>query len=132
MEKMKEELCKELHIMRKDDKEIINELIRDHSNLKMYGYNEMKALVKTSYKVNKLNTAIELFNTHKKTIFINGMLIFNYYQHPCERELHYEFRDDTIDLWVNDILVLSIKFELIRTIEITNDILYREDEALLW
>lgn len=66
MEKMKQELYNELHILKKADKGIINELIRNYSNRRMFDYNEMKALVKTSYKVNKLNTAIELFNTHKK------------------------------------------------------------------
>lgn len=132
MENMKEELYNELHIKTKEDKEIINELIRDYSNRKTYGYNEMKDLVKTSYKVNKLNTAIELFNKHKKTIFINGMLIFNYYNDPYNRELHYELSDDTINCWVHNMLVFSIKFELVRTIETPQETLYREDETLLW
>lgn len=60
------------------------------------------------------------------------MLIFNYYKDPYERELHYEFRDDTVDCWANNILVFSIKFELVRTIETSNETLYREDETLLW
>lgn len=132
MENMKEELYNELHIKTKEDKEIINELIRDYSIHRMYGDNEMKALVKTSYKVSKLNTAIELFNNHKKTIFINGMLIFNYYNDPYKREMHYEISDDTIDCWANSMLVFSIKFELVRTIETQNETLYREDETLLW
>lgn len=132
MIKMKEELYNELHIRIKEDKEIINDLIRDYSNRETYDYNEMKALVKTSYKVNKLNTAIELFNNYRRTIFINGMLIFNHYKDNYKRELHYDLTDDTIDCWVHNMLVFSIKFELVRTIETNNESLYREDETLLW
>lgn len=131
MENMKEELYKELHIMAKEDKEIINELIRDYSIRRTYDYNEMKALVKTSYKAIKLNKAIELYNKYKETIFINGMLIFNYVD-THNREIHYELGDDTLDCWFDDRLVFSIKFELVRTIETHNESLYREDETLLW
>ena len=132
MEKMKEELYNELHIVNKDDKLIINELICWYSNWIMRGYNELKALVKENYKTFKLNKAIELYNKYKNTIFINGMLIFNSYTDSYKRELYYSFDDDTIDCWVNDALVFSIKFELVRTIETQHETLYREDETLLW
>ena len=132
MKKMKEELYNELHTLKKDDKAIINELIRNYSNKRMFDYNEMKVLVKASYKLFKLNKAIELYNKHKNTIFINGMLIFNSYNDRYKRGLYCTFKDDTIDCWVNNVLVFSIKFELIRTIETQNEILYREDETLLW
>lgn len=132
MKNIKEELYNELHIKKKEDKEIINELISDYSNRRTYDYNRTKSIVKTAYKLNKLNTAIELFNNHKKTIFINGMLIFNYYNDPYKREMHYEISDDTIDCWANSMLVFSIKFELVRTIETQNETLYREDDTLLW
>lgn len=131
MENMKEELYNELHIKTKEDKEIINELIHDYTSRRAYDYSGMKALVKVCYKVFKLNTAIELFNTHKQTIFINGMLFFNY-NGTHKRELHYKLADDTIDYWVDNILVLSIKFELVRTIETRYETFYREDETLLW
>lgn len=130
MEKMKEELYNELHIVNKDDKLIINELICWYSNWIMRGYNELKALVKENYKTFKLNKAIELYNKYKNTIFINGMLIFNSYTDSYKRELYYSY--DTIDCWVNDALVFSIKFELVRTIETEHETLYREDETLLW
>ena len=132
MEKMKEELCKELHIMRKDDKDNINELIHHYSNWIICDYNELKDLVKSKYKTFKLNKAIELYNKHKNTIFINGMLIFNSYNDSYKRELYYTFKDDTIDCWINNALVFSIKIELVRTIETQHETLYREDETLLW
>ena len=132
MEKMKEELYNELHVVKKDDKLIINELICWYSNWIMRGYNELKALVKENYKTFKLNKAIELYNKYKNTIFINGMLIFNSYTDSYKRELYYSLDDDKIDCWVNDALVFSIKFELVRTIETQHETLYREDETLLW
>ena len=132
MEKMKEELYNELHIVKKDDKLIINGLICWYSNWIMRGYNELKALVKENYKTFKLNKAIELYNKYKNTIFINGMLIFNSYTDSYKRELYYFLDDDKIDCWVNGALVFSIKFDLIRTIETQHETLYREDETLLW
>ena len=132
MEKMKEELYNELHIVKKDDKEIINQLIRNYSEREMFDGYEMKALVKNSYKSFKLKKAIELYNKHKNTIFINGMLIFNSYNDSYKRELYYTYKDDTIDCWINNALVFSIKIELVRTIETQHEILYREDETLLW
>ena len=132
MEKMKEELYNELHIVKKDDKLIINDLICRYSNWIMFDYNELKALVKDNYKTFKLNKAIELYNKHKNTIFINGMLIFNSYRDPNNRELYHSNEDGTVDCWSDDILVFSIKVELIRTIETRYEILYREDETLLW
>lgn len=132
MENMKEELYNELHIKKKEDKEIINELISDYSNCRRYDYKGIKDLVKITYKPIKLNDAIELFEKHKNTIFINGMLIFNSYNDYHKRELHYDSITDTIDCWVDNMLVFSIKFELIRTIETPNETLYREDETLLW
>ena len=133
MEKMKEELYAELHIFKNHDKAIINELISNkYSNWIMNNYNELKDLVKASYKSFKLNKAIELFNKHKNTIFINGMLIFNYDSDENERVLIYNIKDDSIDCWVDGALVFNIRFDLIRTIETKHDILYREDETLLW
>ena len=136
MEKMKEELYNELYILKKDDKEIINELISNYSNRysnrRMIDYNEMKVLVKASYKTFKLNKSIELYNKYKNTIFINGMLIFNSYNDSYKRELYYTPDYDAIDCWVNGALVFSIKFELVRTIETRHETLYREDETLLW
>lgn len=136
MEKMKEELYNELHILKKDDKEIINVLISNYSNRysnsRMFDYNEMKAFVKASYKTFKLNKSIELYNKYKNTIFINGMLIFNSYNDSYKRELYYTPDYDAIDCWVNGALVFSIKFELVRTIETRHETLYREDETLLW
>lgn len=132
MENMKEELYKELHIVKKYDKEIINRLISNYSNWIMNNYHELKALVKTSYKSIKLNHAIELYNEYKDTIFINGMLVFNYDSDVHERVLIYNIEDDSIDCWADDMLVFTIKFESIRTIESRHQILYREDETLLW
>lgn len=132
MEKMKEELYNELHILKKDDKAIINELISNYSNRRLYNYNEIKSLVKVSYKTFKLKKAIELYNKYKNTIFINGMLIFNSYNDSYKRELYYSLDYDTIDCWVDGALVFSIKFDLVRTIETQHETLYREDETLLW
>lgn len=132
MEKMKEELYNELHILKKDDKEIINRLISNYSNWIMNNYHELKALVKARYKRFKLNNSIEIFNNYKKEIFINGMLIFNSYDDSYKRELDYSLVYDKIDCWVNGALVFSIKFDLVRTIETQYEILYREDETLLW
>ena len=98
-----------------------------------YDYDELKALVKETYKVFKLNKVIELYNTHKQPIFINGMLIFNYDNDLNKRELQSVFNDKSIDCWVDDsVLVFSIKTESIRTIETKSTTLYREDESLLW
>lgn len=129
---MKEELYNELHIVKKDDKAIINELISNYSNRRLDNYNEIKSLVKVSYKSFKLNKSIELYNKYKNTIFINGMLIFNSYNDSYKRELYYTPDYDAIDCWVNGALVFSIKFELVRTIETRHETLYREDETLLW
>ena len=82
-------------------------------------------------KIKRLEQAIELFNKHKETLFINGMLIFNYETDRFKRELCYN-PDGRIDCWVDGALVFTIKFDLIRTIETKNDILYIEGEALLW
>lgn len=82
-------------------------------------------------KIKKLEQAIELFNKHKETLFINGILIFNYENDSFKRELCYH-ADGRIDCWVDNALVFTIKFDLIRTIETKHDILYREDETLLW
>lgn len=82
-------------------------------------------------KIKKLEQAIELFNKHKDTLFINGILIFNYKCGRFNRELCYN-ADGTIDCWMDGALVFTIKFDLIRTLETKNDILYREDETLLW
>ena len=81
-------------------------------------------------KIKRLVQAVELFNKHKETLFINGMLIFNYENDRFKRELCYNAVG--IDCWVNGSLVFTIKFDLIRTIETKHDILYREDETLLW
>lgn len=132
MKKMKEELYNELHIVKKDDKAIINELISNYSNRRLYNYNEIKSLVKVSYKSFKLKKAIELYNKYKNTIFINGMLIFNSYNDSYKRELYYIPDYDAIDCWVDGALVFSIKFDLVRTIETHYETLYREDETLLW
>lgn len=132
MENMKEELYNELHILTKADKEIINGIINIYSNSTMFDYNEIKALVKASYKSCKLNKAIELFNTYKKTIFINGMLIFNSDNDLCKRELQCTNDGDSIDCWIDErILAFSINPELIRTIETVDTTLYREDDTLL-
>lgn len=131
MEKMKEELYNELHILKKEDKEIINVLISNYSNRRLYNYNEIKSLVKVSYKSFKLKKAIELYNKYKNTIFINGMLIFNSYDDSHKRELDY-YSENIIDCWVNGALVFSINFGLVRTIETKHETLYREDETLLW
>lgn len=128
---MKEELYNELNIVKKDDKLIINELICWYSNWIMRDYNELKALVKENYKEIKLNKAIKLYNKHKETLFINGILIFNYENDSFKRELCYHDYD-RIDCWVDNALVFTIKFDLIRTIETKHDILYREGETLLW
>lgn len=82
-------------------------------------------------KIKILEQAIELFNKHKETLFINGMLIFNYEGDRFKRELCYN-DDGRIDCWVDGALVFTIRFGLIRTIETKNHILYREDETLLW
>lgn len=82
-------------------------------------------------KIKILEQVIELFNKHKETLFINGMLIFNYENDRFKRELRYN-ADGTLDCWVNGALVFTIRFGLIRTIETKHDILYREDETLLW
>lgn len=82
-------------------------------------------------KIKILEQAIELYNKHKETLFINGMLIFNYEADRFKRELCYN-ADGRIDCWVDGALVFTIKFGLIRTIETKNKILYREDETLLW
>lgn len=132
MENMKEELYNELHIKIKEDKEIINELISNYSNSKMYDDYEIKALVKVRYRTFKLNKAIELFNMHNCPIFINGMLIFNFDNDFCKRELQCTGYGASIDCWIDDrILVFSINTELIRTIETASTTLYREDETLL-
>lgn len=81
-------------------------------------------------KVKRLEQAIELFNKHKETLFINGILIFNYKNDSFKRKLCYH--DGGIDCWVNNALVFTIKFDLIRTIETQHETLYREDETLLW
>ena len=81
-------------------------------------------------KIKILEQAIELFNKHKEPLFINGILICNYDGDGFKRELY--FADGKIHCWVDDKLVFTIKFELIRTIETRRDILYREDETLLW
>ena len=83
-------------------------------------------------KIKRLEQAIELFNKHKETIFINGVLIFNYEDDSFKRELCYDVYTGRVDCWVNQALVFTIKFGLIRTIETKHDILYREDETLLW
>lgn len=132
MENMKEELYKELHITKEDDKVIINGLISKYSIGRSYDYNEAKTLVKANYKEFKLKKAIEAFNTYKSTIFINGMLILNNYNDSYKRDLHYTYEDGTIDCWVDKALVFSIKFGLVRTIETIHETLYREDETLLW
>lgn len=72
-----------------------------------------------------------MFNKHKETLFINGILIFNYEGDRFKRELCYN-TDGIIDCWVDDALVFTIRCGLIRTIETKHDILYREDETLLW
>lgn len=133
MEKMKEELYKELHIVKLEDKATISGIICNYSHDGRYDYDELKALVKETYKVFKLNKAIELYNTHKQPIFINGMLIFNSDNDLNKRELQSVFNDKSIDCWVDDsVLVFSIKIESIRTIETKSTTLYREDESLLW
>lgn len=83
-------------------------------------------------KIKRLEQAIELFNKHKEALFINGILICNYDGDRFKRELCYNIVDDKIDCWVEDTLVFTIRFDLIRTIETWCDILYREDETLLW
>lgn len=83
-------------------------------------------------KIKRLEQAIELFNNHKEIIFINGFLIFNYYNGSHNRELCYTAKNGIIDCWVNGALVFSTKIELVRTIETKHEILYREDETLLW
>lgn len=132
MEKMKEELYNELHIVKKDDKLIINDLICWYSNWIMRGYNELKTLVKENYKEFKLYKAIELYNKYKNPIFINGMLIFNSDSDTHKRELYYTEEYDQIDYWIDGTLIFSIKYELVRTIETRYEALYREDETLLW
>ena len=82
-------------------------------------------------KIKRLEQAIELFNKHKETLFINGILIFNYEGDRFKRELRYN-ADGGIDCWVDGALVFTIRFGLIRTIETKHEILYREDETLLW
>lgn len=132
MENIKEELYNELQILKKDDKLIINSLIINYSNRRMFDYTKIKGLVKNSYKEFKLNKAIELFNKYKNPIFINGMLIFNSYDDQHKRELYCTLEGGIIDCWVNGALVFTIKIELVRTIETQHEILYREDETLLW
>lgn len=132
MENMKEELYKELHITKEDDKAIISGLICNYSAYRSHDYNELKALVKAEYKQIKMNKAIEKFNTHKRAIFINGMLIFNSYNDTHKRELYHSVKSGIIYSWVDDNIVFFINFPLVRTIETTNETLYREDETLLW
>lgn len=125
MEKMKEELYRELHIVKKYDKEIIIDLISKYSNWLMYNYNELKAVVKTRYKQLKLNNAIEL-SKRNITIFINDFMITNF-TFGVDKVIGIDYNTvPTLDIIINGVVEFSIHVERITSIETISEVLYKE------